>query len=98
MLIFLWIDWFDLLGVQGTLSREKHQFISALPSSWSNSHIRTLTSGKTIALTIWLFVAKIMILLFNTLSRFVIDFLPRSNHLIISWWQRSRGENQDGKD
>ena len=45
------------------------------------------TTGKTIALTRWTFVGKLMILLFNTLSRFVIDFLARSNHLLISWLQ-----------
>ena len=44
-----------------------------------------MTTGKTIALTIWTFVDKVMSLLFNTLSRFVIAFLPRSKHLLISW-------------
>ena len=44
-----------------------------------------MTSGKTIALTRWIFVSKVMSLLLNTLSRFVIDFLPRSKHLLISW-------------
>ena len=46
-----------------------------------------MTTGKTIALTIWIFVGRVMSLLFNTLSRFVIAFLPRSNHLLISWLQ-----------
>ena len=46
-----------------------------------------LTTGKTIALTIWTFVSRIMSLLFSTLSRFVIAFLPGSNHLLISWRQ-----------
>ena len=46
-----------------------------------------MTTGKTIALTVWLFVGKVMSLLFNTLSRFVIAFLPRSKHLLISWLQ-----------
>ena len=46
-----------------------------------------MTTGKTIALTIWTFVGKVMSLLLNTLSRFVITFLPRSKHLLISWWQ-----------
>ena len=47
-----------------------------------------MTTGKTIALTtIQTFVGKVMSLLFNTLSRFVIDFLPRSKHLLISWLQ-----------
>ena len=46
-----------------------------------------MTTGKTIALTIWTFVGKVMSLLFNTLSKFVILFLPRSKHLLISWLQ-----------
>ena len=46
-----------------------------------------VTTGKTIALTRWSFVSKVMSLLFNMLSRLVIAFLPRSNHLLISWMQ-----------
>ena len=46
-----------------------------------------MTTGNTIALTIWSFVSRVMSLLFNILSRFVIVFLPRSNHLLISWLQ-----------
>ena len=46
-----------------------------------------LTTGKTIALTRWTFVGKVMFLLFNILSKFVIAFLPRSKHLLISWLQ-----------
>ena len=46
-----------------------------------------MTTGKTIALTIWTFVGKVMSLLFNMLSRLVITFLPRSKHLLISWLQ-----------
>ena len=46
-----------------------------------------VTTGKTIALTVWTFVGKVMSLLFNTLSRFVIAFLPRSKCLLISWLQ-----------
>ena len=46
-----------------------------------------MTTGKTIALTLWTFVGKVMSLLFNMLSRLVIAFLPRSNHLLISWLQ-----------
>ena len=61
---------------------QKHQFFSAQSSLWFNSHICT---GKTIPLTIWTFVGKVMSLLFNMLSRFVIAFLPRSKHLLISW-------------
>ena len=46
-----------------------------------------MTTGKTIALTRWTFAGKVMSLLFNTLSRLVITFLPRSKHLLISWLQ-----------
>ena len=46
-----------------------------------------MTTGKTIALTVWIFVSKVMSLLFNMLSRLVITFLPRSKHLLISWLQ-----------
>ena len=46
-----------------------------------------MTTGKTITLTRWTFVSKVMSLLFNTLLRFVIAFLPRSRHLLISWLQ-----------
>ena len=48
-----------------------------------------MTIGKTIALTRWTFVSKAMSLLFNTVSKFVIAFLPRSKHLLISWLQSS---------
>ena len=48
-----------------------------------------MTTGKTIALTIWTFVGKVMSLLFNILSKFAITFLPRSKHLLISWLQSS---------
>ena len=46
-----------------------------------------MTTGKTIALTRWIFVGKVMSLLFNMLSRFIITFLPRSKHVLISWLQ-----------
>ena len=62
----------------------KHQFFDSLRS---NSHICTWLLGKNIALTIWTFVVKVITLHFNMLSRFVIAFLPRSKHLLISWLQ-----------
>ena len=65
----------------------KHQFFSTRPSLWSSSHICTWLLGKTIALTIWTFVGKVMSLLFNMLSMFVIAFLPRSKCLLILWLQ-----------
>ena len=82
-------DWFDLLAVQGTLQSllqhtvQKHQFFGAQPSLWSNSH-PYMTAGKTIALTRQAFVSKVISLLFNILSMFVISFLPRSKCLLIS--------------
>ena len=84
------IDWFDLLSVQGTLKRLLHHHSSkALILQCSVffmvqlSHPYT-TTGKTIALTRWTFVGKVMSLPFNMLSRLVIAFLSRSKHLLIS--------------
>ena len=65
----------------------KHPFFSAQPSLWSSSHIHYMTTEKTKALTRWIFVGKVMSLLFNMLSRFVIAFLPRSKCLFIKWLQ-----------
>ena len=86
------MDWLNLLAVQG-LSRvfsnttvQKHQFFGTQLSSQSNSH-PYMTTGKTIALTRWTFVGKVISLLFNILSRLVITFLPRSKCLLISWLQ-----------
>ena len=84
------IDWFDLLSVQGTLK----SFLQHLSSKASifqcsaffmvqPSHLY-MTTGKTIALTRWTFVDKVMSLLFNMLSRLVITFLPRNKRLLIS--------------
>ena len=64
---------------------QKHQFFDAQPFLWSNSPY--MTTGKTIALTLQIFVGKMISLLFNTLSRFVIAFLSRSKRLLISWLQ-----------
>ena len=69
----------------------KYLFFDSHPSLWSNSHIHTWLLEKAvlleIALTVWTFVGKVMFLLFNTLSRFVLAFLPKSKHLLISWLQ-----------
>ena len=65
-----------------------HQFFGTQPSLWSNSHIHTWLLEKPIALMIPTFIGNVMSLLFNTLSRFVIAFLPRSKHLLI-WWLQS---------
>ena len=86
-------DWLDLLAVQGTLkSLLQHHSSKASILQCSAFFIVQLshpymTTGKTIALTRWNFVGKVMSLLFNMLSRLVITFLPRSKHLLISWLQ-----------
>ena len=87
-------DWFDLLAVQGTLkifsstTVQKHQFFGAQPSLWSSSHMFNMTAGKTIALTRQNFFDKVLSLLFNMLSKFVMALLPKSKHLLISWLQQ----------
>ena len=92
-LIFFRIGWFDHLEVQGTLkSLLKHHSSKASILWCSASFIVQLshpymTTEKTIALTRRNFVAKVMFLLFNMLSRLVIAFLPRSKCLLISWLQ-----------
>ena len=89
-LISFRINWFDLLAVQGTLKSLLHQHNSkALILQCSAFFMIQLsypymTPGKIIALTIQTFAGKVMSLLFNTLSRFVIAFLPRNKHLLIS--------------
>ena len=91
-LISFRIDWFDL-AIQGTLkSLLQHHSSKALilwHSVFLSVHLSHphMTTGKTIALTRWAFVSKVMSLLFNMLSRLVIVFLPRSKHLLISWLQ-----------
>ena len=64
----------------------KHQVFIIQPSLWFNSHLY-LTPGKIISLTLWTIVGKVMSLLFNMLSRFVIAFHPRSKYLLMSWLQ-----------
>ena len=77
-----------LSRVFSTTTIWRHQFFGAQPSLWSNSHIHPyMTTGYIIVLTTRVFVGKVMSLLFNTLSRFVKVFLPRSKHLLISWLQ-----------
>ena len=83
----------DLLAVQGTLkSLLQHHSSKASVLQYSALFMVQLshpymTTGKTIALTRWTFVGKVTSLLFNMLSRFVIAFLTRSNHLLMSWLQ-----------
>ena len=87
------IDWFDLLAVQGTL-KSLLQYHSSKASILQCSAVFIvqlshpyMTTGKTITLTRWTFVGKVMSLLFNILSRLMITFLSRSKHLLISWFQ-----------
>ena len=92
-LISFRMDWLDLLAVQGTLkSLLQHHSSKASILRCSAFFIVQLlqphmTTGKPISLTRWTFAGKVMFLLFNTLSRMVIVFLPRSKHLLISWLQ-----------
>ena len=89
-LISFKMDWLDLLAVQGTLKHFlQHHSSKASILQHSAFFIVQLshpymTTGKTIALTRWTFIDKVISLLFNMLSRLVITFLPRSKHLLIS--------------
>ena len=87
------MDWLDLLAVQGTL-KSLLQYHSSKASVLQLSAFFTvqlshpyMTTGKTIGLTRWTFVGKVMSLLLNMLSRLVITFLVKSKHLLISWLQ-----------
>ena len=87
------MDWLDLLAVQGTLKSLLQHHSSKAPILQCSAFFMVqlshpyMTTGKTMALTRWTFVSKVMSLLFNTLSRLVIAFLSRSKHLLISWLQ-----------
>ena len=90
---FLRIDWFDLLAVQGTLKSllQHHSSKASILQCTTFFMVQLshpyMTTGKTIALTIQTFIGKVMSLLFNMLSSFVIAFLPRSKCVFISWLQ-----------
>ena len=87
------MDWLDLLAVQGTLKSLLQHRSSKASVLWRSAFFTVqlshpyMTTGKTIALTRWKFVGKVMPLLLNMLSRLVITFLPRSKRLLISWLQ-----------
>jgi len=92
-LISIRMDWLDLPAIQGTLKSLLHHHSSKPSILWCSaffivqlSHLY-MTTGKTIPLTRQTFVGKVMSLLFNMLSKFVIAFLPRSKCLLISWLQ-----------
>ena len=92
-LISFRMDWLDLLAVQGILKSLLQHHSSKASVLWHSAFFRVqlshpyMTTGKTIALTRQTFVDKVMSLLFNISFRFVITFLPRSKHLLISWLQ-----------
>ena len=92
-LISFRMHWLDLLAVQGTLNSllQHHSSKASILPHLAFSVVQLshpyMTAGKTIALTRWTFVGKVMSLLFNMLSRLVIPFFPRSKHLLISWLQ-----------
>ena len=100
-LVSFGMDWLDLFAVKGTLKcilkKKKKSLLQHHSSKASILRCSDffmvqlsnpkMTTGKTIALTIWTFVDKVMSLLFNMLSRLFISFLPRSKHLLISWLQ-----------
>ena len=92
-LISFRIDWYDILAVQGTPERllQHHSLKASIlqRSPFFMVHLSHpyMTTGKTIALSIWTFVTKAMHLLSNTLSSLIIGFLPRRKHLLILWLQ-----------
>ena len=90
-LISFRIDWLELLAVQGTFKSLLQHHSSKASVFWHSAFFIVqlshpyMTTGKTMALTRWTFVCKVMSLLFNMLSRLVIAFIPRSKRLLISW-------------
>ena len=88
-LISFRMDWLDLLAVQGTLKSLLQHHSSKASILWCSAFFMVqfshpyMTTGRTISLSVWTSVSKVMSLLFNTLSRLVIDFLPRSKRLLI---------------
>ena len=92
-LISFRMDWLDLFAVQGTLKSLLQYHSSKASILWHSAFFTVqfshpyMTTGKTIALTRWTFVSKVMSLLLNMLSRLVITFLPRNKRLLISWLQ-----------
>ena len=96
-LISFRIDWFDVLAVQGTLKSllqhhsSKESILQCSAFFMVQFPHPYMSTGKTIALTRWTFVGKVMSVLFDTLSRFVMAFLPRSKQFLISWLRSPSG-------
>ena len=97
------MDWLDLLAVQGTLKSflQNHSSKASVPQCSAFFTVQLshpyMTTGKTIALTTWIFVCKVMSLLFNMLSSFVVAFLPWSEHLLILWLLWGRAFQVEGR-
>ena len=97
-LISFRMDWIDLFAVQGNLKSLLQHHSSKASILWCSAFFRVqfshpyMTTGKTIALTRWTFVDRVMSLLFNMLSRLVIAFLPSRQCLLISWLQSPSAE------
>ena len=85
------IDWLDLFALQGTLKNLLQHHSSKASVLWCSAFFivqlshPSMTTGKTIALTRWTFVGKVVSLFLNMLSRFVMDFLPRRKLILIPW-------------
>ena len=100
-LISFRMDWLDLLAVQGNLKSFLQHHSSEASILWHSAfYIIQLshpyvTTGKSLALTRWTFVGKVMSLLFHMLSRLVITFLPRNKLLLVSWLQSSSAETKE---
>ena len=102
-LISFRMDWLDFLAVQGTLKRLLQHHSSKASVLWCSALFIVqlshpyMTTGKTIALTRWTFVGKVMSLLLNMLSRLVITSLPRTKRLLISWLHHNKSLNLVGR-
>ena len=96
-LISFRLDWLDLLAVQGTLKSLFQHHSSKASVLWCSAFFTIqlshpyMTTGKTIAMTIWTFVSKVMSLLFNTLSRFSQSFLSKKQAIIFQLKKKTRG-------
>ena len=102
-LISFRMDWLDFLAVQGILKSLLQHSSSKASILWLSAFFLVqlshpyMTTGKTIALTRQTFVGKVMSLLFNMLSKLVIDFLPRNKCLLITWLQSPSAVNLEPK-
>ena len=98
-LISVRMDWLDLLAVQGTLKSLLQHHSSKASIPWHSAFFIVqlshpyVTTGKTIVLTSWTFLGKVIVLLFNMLPSLVITLLPRSKCLNISWLQSPSAVN-----